>query len=88
MGLSGIRYGITVENSEKFLELARHNFVNTRLTTSEGYVIPVESIFLIQDLSREYHGFLEYGQGTYEIQIIYGDNTSKETFEYHHDLYQ
>ena len=62
--------------------------MNTRLTTPEGYVIPVESIFSIQDLSREYQGFLEYGQGTYEIQITYGDNTSKETFEYHHDLHQ
>jgi len=62
--------------------------MNTRLTTSEGYIISVESIFSIQDLSREYQGFLEYGQGTYKIQITYGDNTSKETFEYHHDVHQ
>ena len=80
---NGIRYGITTENPEKFIELARHNLVNTRLTTPEGFTIPVKSFFSVQDLSREYDGFLEHGQGTYEIQITYGDNTSKKTFEHH-----
>jgi len=59
------------------VELAHHNFVSTRLIIPEGYIILVESVFSIQDLSREYEGFLEYGQGTYGIQITYGDNTSK-----------
>ena len=79
----GITYGITTENPEKFIELIRYNMVNTRLTTPEGYVIPVKSSFSIQDLSREYDGFLKYGHGTYEIQITYGNNTSKKTFEHH-----
>ncbi|MCH9657351.1 hypothetical protein K0U27_01425, partial [archaeon] len=79
----GITYGITTENPEKFIELIRYNMVNTRLTTPEGYVIPVKSFFSIQDLSREYDGFLKYGHGTYEIQVTYGNNTSKMTFEHH-----
>ncbi len=77
-----IRYGVTTENPEQFIELARYNLVNTRLITPEGYTIPIKSNFSIQDLSREYNGFLEYGQGKYEIQITYGDNISKKTFEY------
>lgn len=77
-----IRYGINVENPEQFIELMRHNLVITRLTTPEGYVVPIESIFSIQDLSTEYDGFEKYGQGTYKIQVTYGDNSSKETFEY------
>ena len=80
---NGIRYGVTVGNPERLIELDRYNFVNTRLITPEGYIIPIKSIFSVQDLSSEYKGFLEYGQGTYEIQITYGDNTSKKTFEYH-----
>jgi hypothetical protein len=80
---NGISYGITTENPGQFIELTRHNLVNTRLTTPEGYTVPVKSFFSVQDLSREYDGFLKYGQGTYEIQITYGDNTSKKTFEYY-----
>jgi len=77
-----IQYRIIVKNSERFIELDRYGFVNTRLTTPDGYVIPIKSVFSIQDLSAEYSGFSEYGQGTYEIQITYGNNTSKKTFEY------
>ena len=80
---NGIKYGVITENPERFIELSRYNFVNTRLVTPEGYIIPIKSVFSIQDLSREYKGFLEYGQGTYEIQITYGDNTAKKTFEYY-----
>lgn len=77
-----IRYGVNVENSEKFIELSRQNLVITRLTTPEGYVIPIKSVFTVQDLSTEYSKFIEYGRGIYEIQITYGNNTSKTTFEY------
>ncbi len=79
---NGIRYGITTENPEQFIELTRHSLINTRLTTPEGYTIPIKSSFSTPDLSREYDGFLEYGPGKYEIQITYGDNTSKKTFEH------
>ena len=78
----GIKYGITTENPEKFIELTRQNLVNTRLTTPDGFTIPVKSFFSVIDLSREYDEFLEHGEGTYEIQVTYGDNTSKKTFEY------
>ena len=77
-----IRYGINVENPEKFIELMRHDLVITRLTTPEGYVVPIKSVFSIQDLSMEYDEFGKYGQGTYKIQVTYGDNTSERTFEY------
>jgi len=56
--------------------------VTTRLTTPEGYVIPMESIFTVVNTSAEYEGFAEYGYGTYKIQITYGNNTSEEIFEY------
>jgi len=81
--VNGVQYGVNVENPERFINLTHHNFVSTRLITPEGYTIPIESVFSIQDLSREYNGFLEYGHGTYGIQITYGDNTSKKTFVYH-----
>jgi hypothetical protein len=80
---NGITYGITTENPEKFIELTRQNLISTRLTTPDGFTIPVKSFFSVQDLSREYEGFLEHGQGTYEIQVTYGDNTSKKTFEHY-----
>ena len=83
---NGISYGITTENPERFIELTRYNMVNTRLTTPEGYTIPIKSFFSVQDLSREYNGFLKYGQGTYEIQVTYGDNISKKTFDYYEQL--
>lgn len=77
-----IRYGVNVENPERFIVLTRHDLVITRLITPQGYVIPIESNFSIQDLSTEYSEFADYGHGTYEIRITYGDNTSKATFEY------
>ena len=77
-----IRYGVSVKNPERFIELARHDLVTSRLTTPEGYVIPIESIFTIANMSAEYDGFAEYGYGTYEIQVTYGNNTSKRTFQY------
>lgn len=77
-----IRYGINTEKSEKFIVLSRENIVITRMTTPEGYVVPLKSVFAIQDLSTEYSEFTEYGRGTYEIQITYGNNISKSTFEY------
>ena len=77
-----IQYGITVDDPEQFLSLMHHDLIKTRIMTPEGFVIPIESIFSIKDLTTEYDGFLEYGHGTYEIQVTYGDNTSKEIFEY------
>jgi hypothetical protein len=77
-----ISYGVNVDNPEKFIELMRQNLVITRLTTPDGYIVPIESTFSIQDLSTEYDEFIKYGQGTYQIQVTYGDNTSKEMFDY------
>ena len=77
-----IRYGVNTEKSEKFIVLSREDLVITRMTTPEGYVVPIKSVFAIQDLSTEYSEFAEYGRGTYEIQITYGNNISKSTFEY------
>lgn len=77
-----IQYGVIVKNPERFIEMTRYDLVTTRLTTPDGYVIHVESVFSIQDLSTEYKEFSKYGQGTYEIQVTYGNNISKETFEY------
>ena len=77
-----IRYGIILDNQQRFIELDRHNFVISRLVTPSGYVIPIASDFSALDLSVEYDGFLEYGRGTYEIQITYGDNIAKKSFTY------
>ena len=77
-----IIYGINVDNPEKFIELMRYDLVITRLTTPDGYTIPIESVFSIKNTSTEYDEFVKYGQGTYQIQVTYGDNTSKKTFEY------
>lgn len=77
-----IRYGITVDNPERFIELGKYGLVTTRLTTPDGYTIPITSPFSIQDLSQQYKGFKEYGPGVFEIQVTYGDNTSKKIFEY------
>ncbi len=77
-----IRYGVNVENPEKFITQSRYDLVITRLTTPEGYVLPINSAFTIQDVSTVYSKFREYGHGTYKIQITYGNNTSKASFEY------
>ena len=77
-----IEYGVIVENPERFIEHGYHNFVKTRITTPDGYIIPIKSVFSIQDLATEYSGFSEYGNGTYKIQITYGNNTATQTFEY------
>ena len=76
-----ITYGLNSEQPERVLSLMRQDFVKTRLTTPEGYVIPIKSVFSIQNLSTEYEGFAKYGKGTYELRVTYGDNTSKKTFE-------
>jgi len=77
-----IHYGVNVENPEKFITQSRYDLVISRLTTPEGYVLPIKSAFAIQDVSTVYSKFREYGHGTYEIQITYGNNTSKASFEY------
>jgi len=77
-----IRFGVDVENSEKFITLMRQDLVIVRLTTPQGYVLPVEPNFSIKDLSVEYSKFADYGHGTYEIQVTYGANTAKAQFEY------
>ena len=77
-----ISYGINVKNTERFIELTRYDFIITRLITPEGYVVPIKSTFGIPDISRDYSGFIEYGQDTYEIQVTYGNNTSKAIFDY------
>ena len=76
-----ITYGVITENSDRFIELSRYDLVITRLVTPDGYVVPVDSVFS-GSTSTEYDGFKEYGFGTYEIQITYGNNTVKRTFEY------
>jgi hypothetical protein len=77
---NNIHYGVNTENPERFIEIAKSGLVTARLTTSDGYTIPLKSSF--QDLSHEYDGFKDYGQGMFEIQVTYGDNVSKKTFEY------
>ena len=77
-----IKYGVTVENPELFINLMRQDFVKTRLVTPEGYVIPVESVFSVSDLSTTYDGFKQYGYGMYQLQITYGENTAKTQFEF------
>jgi len=79
-----IRYGMDMDmgKERKFIELSRHNLVITRLVTPEGYVIPIKSDFAVKDLSTEYSKIREYGPGTYEIQVTFGNNTSKASFEY------
>ena len=77
-----IQFGVITENPERFLEQSRLNLVTTRLTTPEGFVVPIESNYLIKDLSKEYSEFLEYGNGTYEIQVTYGNNVASAVFEY------
>ena len=77
-----IRYGVTVENQQRFTDLMYHNLIKTRLTTPDGYVVPIESIFSNLDLSTEYEEFTKYGQGEYQLQVTYGNNTSKKIFEY------
>ena len=76
-----IRYGINVNNPEKFTTLMQQDLVITRLTTPKGYVVQIESDFS-KDLSNEYSDFMKYGYGEYEIQVTYGENTSKITFVY------
>ena len=77
-----IQFGIIAENSKRFLEHARHDLVITRITTPEGFVIPIDSNYSIRNVSSENTEFSKYGYGTYEIQITYGDSISKSTFEY------
>jgi len=77
-----IEYGVIVKDPDRFIELSRNSLVITKLINSEGYTIPIESMFSIQNTGAEYKGFKEFGQGKYEIQITYGNNTAKETFEY------
>ena len=77
-----ISYGVIVENQERFIEMMRHGFVKTRMITPEGYSIPIESVFSIQDHMDETEEFIKYGYGVYEIQVTYGNNTSKKSFEY------
>ena len=75
-----ITYGLTVEQPELLLNLMRQDLVKTRLTTPEGYVIPIKSVFTIKDISAEYEELTKYGKGTYEIRVTYGDNVAKKTF--------
>ena len=77
-----IQFGVIVKNPERFNELMRYDLITTRLTTPDGFVIPVDVSYSIKDLSAEYSEFLKYGNGTYEIQVSYGNNVSKGTFEY------
>ena len=77
-----IKYEIIVSNPERFVELSRYDLINTRLTTPEGYAIPVDSTFSGNELSGEFSEFSKYGEGLYELRITYGNNTAKKTFEY------
>ena len=77
-----IHYGVKLENPERFLAMMQEELVITRVTTPNGYVIQIPSNYSIKDISNEYSGFTDYGHGTYEIQVTYGDNVSKAVFEY------
>ena len=77
-----VRFGAIVENSERFIKHTQHDLVKTRVITPEGYVIPIDPKYSIKDTSSEFSDFSGYGFGTYGIQITYGDNVSKELFEY------
>ena len=76
-----IKYEVVVTNPERFVELTRYDLITTRLTTPEGYAIPIDSSFSGNNLSGEYE-LSNYGEGQYELRITYGNNTAKETFEY------
>ncbi|WP_420545685.1 hypothetical protein [Nitrosopumilus sp.] len=77
-----IIYGLNVENNERLIKLDRLDLVKTRITTPEGYVMPIKSIFSIHDISAEYDGFKEYGYGEYKIQVTYGNNVAEKFFKY------
>ena len=77
-----IGYGIAVENPERFAALSGYDLITTRLTTPEGYVIPIDSSFSGTHLSGEFDILPEYGEGQYELRVTYGDNISKKNFEY------
>ena len=77
-----IQYGVVVDHQERFINLDRQNLIITRMVTPDGYVIPVDSDFAIRDLSAEYDGFQDFGHGTYQLQITYGNNTSSKSFTY------
>ena len=76
-----IKYEIVVSNPERFVELSRYDLIITRLTTPEGYAIPIDSSFSGNNLSGEFE-LSNYGEGEYELRITYGNNTTKETFGY------
>ena len=76
-----IKYEIIVSNPERFVELSRYDLIVTRLTTPEGYAIPIDSSFSGNDLSGEFELSNDV-EGEYELRITYGNNTAKETFEY------
>ena len=77
-----IRYGVNLDNPERFINLTRYDLVIARLVTPQGFVIPLDTNFSVKDLSKEFSEFSEYGHGTYEIQVTYGHNTAKATFDY------
>ena len=77
-----IIYGVELDNPERFIDLTRYNLVIARMVTPQGYVIPIDTNFSVKDLSKEFSEFSRYGHGTYEIQVTYGDNESKKSFEY------
>lgn len=77
-----IQYRVDVENPERFIELMRQDLVKTRLITPNGYVIPLDSKFSIHNNSSDLDEFTKYGEGTYQIEVTYGNNSAREQFEY------
>ena len=77
-----IKYEVTVTDSERFVELSRYDLIITRLTTPEGYAIPIDSSFSGNKISGEFSELPTYGEGEYELRVTYGTNTAMKTFEY------
>ena len=77
-----IKYEVTVTDSERFVELSRYDLIITRLTTPEGYAIPIDSSFSGNKILGEFGKLSTYGEGEYELRVTYGSNTAKKTFEY------
>ena len=76
-----LKYEIIVAEPERFIELAKYDLIITRLTTPDGYALPIDSSFSGNKLSGELD-MPNYGDGEYELRVTYGNNTAKKTFEY------
>ena len=76
-----LKYEVIVTNPERFVELSKYDLIITRLTTPDGYAIPIDSSFSGNSLTGEFE-VPNYGEGEYELRVTYGNNTANKTFEY------